>query len=385
MTNLYIENAGISGQRGVWKVNNSDYQFIYAAFTPGEDVNLDMVSIRTQVAGGTTVSTKFQAGLYSAGTNSSAPGSLISYLSGPEEPTAGAYNDYRPTSTLGLSSGNQYWLGFTLSDNDGVNSGTRVRLGTNTGNFTTLGAGWSAQSSIHVITDGIAEIPNPNTPLVYRLYATPVCFASGTLIMMANGHEKPIEEMNIGEIVMTSRGPLALKWIAKRTFWKQRASGGCYKKALPVRIQAGSLGDGIPRNDLLVSSCHGIWVDGRVVNASFLENGVNIARVAEEEFAHCIQYYHLEFDKEVLVEANGALACSYVNLNNRRSFDNFPEFISRYCSVDMTASSVIRSGPRNRPSLEGHKERVKRAWISSSCTSDTRAHDQAVTAQLVTI
>jgi hypothetical protein len=202
---------------------------------------------------------------------------------------------------------------------------------------------------------------------------------------MANGHEKPIEEMNIGEIVMTSRGPLALKWIAKRTFWKQRASGGCYKKALPVRIQAGSLGDGIPRNDLLVSSCHGIWVDGRVVNASFLENGVNIARVAEEEFAHCIQYYHLEFDKEVLVEANGALASSYVNLNNRRSFDNFPEFISRYCSVDMTASSVIRSGPRNRPSLEGHKERVKRAWISSSCTSDSRAHDQAVTAQLVTI
>jgi hypothetical protein len=121
-----------------------------------------------------------------------------------------------------------------------------------------------------------------------------------------------------------------------------------------------------------------------VVNASFLENGVNIAQVSEEDFPDCIQYFHLEFDDEVLVEAYGALACSYVNMNNRRFFDNYPEFISRYCSADLTADNVIRSGPRNRPSLEGHKDRVRRAWTSFGCTSDSHARNQAATSQWVT-
>jgi hypothetical protein len=213
----------------------------------------------------------------------------------------------------------------------------------------------------------------------------PVCFVHGTLIRTADGSEAPIQELRIGGRIATSKGPLPIKWIAKRIVWKQRTSELDYKKALPVRIQAGSLGDGIPCNDLWVSRCHGIWVDGRVVNASFLENGVNIAQVSEEDFPDCIQYFHLEFDDEVLVEAYGALACSYVNMNNRRFFDNYPEFISRYCSADLTSRSVIRSGPRNRPSLEGHKERVRRAWISPGCLIDSHAPNQVATAQLVTL
>jgi hypothetical protein len=201
---------------------------------------------------------------------------------------------------------------------------------------------------------------------------------------MADGSAVPIQDLRIGDQIASSKGPLPIKWIAKRTVWKQRASRSEYKKALPVRIQAGSLGDGIPCNDLLVSRCHGIWVDGKVVNASFLENDVNIAQASEAEFSGCIQYYHLEFDEEVLVEANGALACSYVNLNNRRYFDNYPEFISRYCSADLTANNVIRSGPRNRPSLEGHKERVRRAWTSFGCKSESHARNQVATSQWVT-
>ena len=214
--------------------------------------------------------------------------------------------------------------------------------------------------------------------------SAPVCFLIGTLIRMADGSEVPIQELRIGGRIATSKGPLPIIWIAKRTVWKQRASRSEYKKALPVRIQAGSLGDGIPCNDLLVSRCHGIWVDGKVVNASFLENDVNIAQASEAEFSGCIQYYHLEFDEEVLVEANGALACSYVNMNNRRYFDNYPEFISRYCSADLTANNVIRSGPRNRPSLEGHKERVRRAWMPPGSTSGSHACNQVATSQRVT-
>ena len=219
--------------------------------------------------------------------------------------------------------------------------------------------------------------PNPPSP------STPVCFLIGTLIRMADGSEVPIQVLKIGGQIATSKGPLPIKWIAKRTVWKQRASRSEYKKALPVRIQAGSLGNGIPCIDLLVSRCHGIWVDGKVVNASYLENDVNIAQASEAEFSGCIQYYHLEFDEEVLVQANGALACSYVNMKNRRYFDNYPEFISCYCSADLTADTVIRSGPRNRPSLEGHKDRVKRAWTPPGSNSDSHACNQVATAKWV--
>ena len=214
--------------------------------------------------------------------------------------------------------------------------------------------------------------------------SAPVCFLIGTLIRMADGSEVPIQELRIGCRIATSKGPLPIKWIAKRTVWKQRASRSEYKKALPVRIQAGSLDDGIPCIDLLVSRCHGIWVDGKVVNAICLENGVNIVQTSVHEFPDCIQYFHLEFEEEVLVEANGALACSYANENNRRYFDNYPEFISRYCNADFSASSSINSGPRNRPSIQGHKERVKRSWISSKFLNDSHVPNQAASAQLVT-
>jgi hypothetical protein len=226
------------------------------------------------------------------------------------------------------------------------------------------------------------------TPLSFSLSgytpSTPVCFVHGTLIKMEDGTEAPIQELRIGDQIATSKGPLPIKWIAKRTVWKQRARRSEYRKALPVRIEAGSLGVGIPRKDLLVSRCHGIWVDGRIVNTSFLENGINIAQVSQEDYPECIQYYHLEFDEEVLVEANCALACSYVNMNNRRYFDNYPEFISLYCSADLTARSLIRTGPRNRPSLDGHKDRVRRAWMPSGCNRDSDIRNQAAAAQGVT-
>jgi len=383
VSTLYIANTTPTNSNGVWRTTTGVYQYQYVTFTPGEDVNLDYISIRTRTSAPFVTPTNFQVGVYSAGINSSTPGSVISYLSGPATPVEDAYNDYSPSSTLRLSSGSQYWLGFTLSSELYNDTNTRVRLAANRGNYTTLGAGWSAPSLNYQASNIVGDTGLDTYPLVYSLYATPVCFASGTLIMMDNGHEKPIEEIYIGEVVRTSHGPLAVKWIAKRTVWKLRVSRLCYKEALPMRIQAGSLGDGIPRIDLLVSRCHGIWADGRVVNASFLENGITITQVTEEELPDCIQYYHLEFEEEVLVEANGAFACSYVNRSNRRFFDNYPQFISRYCSADLTVSHVIRSGPRNRPSLEGHKDRTRRAWMQSGVTSDSCALSQSASVQPV--
>jgi hypothetical protein len=246
----------------------------------------------------------------------------------------------------------------------------------------------TGQASSQYRSGGAAAGGSGGAPWVFSLLvpsqSSPVCFVHGTLIKTADGTEVPIQELDIGDRVITSKGLLPIKWIAKRTVWKQRVSKSEYKQALPVRIEAGALCEGIPRKDLLVSRGHGIWADGKVVHAYNLENDINISQSAEDEFPDCIKYYHLEFDEEVLVEANGALACSYVNENNRRYFDNYPEFISLYCSADLTARSLIRTGPRNRPSLDGHKDRVRRAWMPPGCSRDPDARNQAAAAQGVT-
>ena len=189
-----------------------------------------------------------------------------------------------------------------------------------------------------------------------------VCFYQGTQIALASGSNISVEDLSIGDLVQTHKGPLPIKWVAKRTICRNFISQDKYEDSLPVRIESGSLGNGIPRADLLVSGSHGIHVDGKIVNAACLVNGLNIYKEKLSLYPDTLKYFHLEFDDEVLVIANGVEACSYANEDNRRSFDNYPEFISLYVNADLSVKSYISRSPRNQPSLQGHKSRVKRSW-----------------------
>jgi hypothetical protein len=360
MSTLFI-NSGttFAGSYGVWRVSSSDYQSLYNTFTPGEDINLDQVSVRTNTYNlGQSSPGNFQVGIYSAGVNSTTPGSVISYLSGPTAPTAGAYNSYISTTSLSLQAGTQYWLGFTLSSDTGGTSDQRVRVMSGTSSSTYVASGWSV-GNLKVVGTGPAVGTDPAT---FQLYGTAraVCFCAGTAIRTAKG-EVPIERLKNGDVVETSKGPLPVKWIAKRTVSKALVEDDFYLSSLPMVIRANSLEDGVPNKDLYVSESHGIYADGKIVNAWFLRNGLTITKASPDEFKSSIRYFHLEFDDEVLVSANNAFACSYVNTGNRRSFDNYPEFISMHGDVGISVKSTLCGGARNQPSMRGHKIRVARS------------------------
>ena len=365
MSNLYIANTGTDGGgRGVWRVNSTDYQYQYAAFIPGQDVNLDLISISTNsYDAGESAPNNFQVGLYGAGINGNTPGSLISLLSGPSSPAAGAYSNYTTTAATPLNAGTQYWLGYTLSSDTGGSNNTRVKLSTNDGNYSTLGSGWSVPA-MYENENGSGT--NPPTQLVFSLYGTPVCFCSGTFIRIADGTEKMINHIRIGDYICTSKGVLPVKWIAKRTIRRSFVQLDAYLQALPVKISAGSIDVNIPAIDLYVSDTHGICVDGRIVNASFLINDLSITKTSLGEFHSHVSYYHLEFEEEVFVVANGLKACSYVNTGNRRSFDNYAEFIRLYVNLNSSVRSRISNCARNQPALKGHKSRIRRSWIASA-------------------
>lgn len=366
MSTLFINSGGsVASASGVWRVSSTNYQYNYNAFTPGEDVNLDQVSISTNAYdAGQSNPGNFQVGIYSPGINASTPGSLISYLSGPTSPAAGAYSSYMPTTSISLQAGTQYWLGFTLSSDTGGSNQQRVKVSTSDGSSTYAASGWSVGTR-HTLGTSAGLPDNSSRPATFQLYGTgkAVCFCSGTEIRTTSG-EIPIEFIKVGDVVATSKGPLPVKWVARRTISKALVEDDFYLSALPMVIRANSLEDGVPNKDLYVSESHGLYVDGKIINACFLENGLTIAKALPDYFKTSIQYHHLEFNDEVLVSANGALACSYVNTGNRRSFDNYPEFISMYGDAAITVQSRIYSPGRNRPSMKGHKMRVARSWDS---------------------
>jgi hypothetical protein len=240
----------------------------------------------------------------------------------------------------------------------------RVKITTSDGSSTYAASGWRVGTR-YVIegAGGTITTVNSSRPATFELYGTAsaVCFCAGTAIRTAKG-EVPIELLKIGDVVATSKGPLPVKWIAKRTVSKALVEDDFYRSALPMVIRADSLEDGVPNKDLYVSESHGIYADGKIVNACFLENGLTITKASPDDFKASIRYFHLEFDDEVLVSANNAFACSYVNTGNRRSFDNYPEFISMHGDAGISVKSTLCGAKRNQPSMRGHKTRVRRSW-----------------------
>ena len=90
-------------------------------------------------------------------------------------------------------------------------------------------------------------------------YATIACYAQGTLISTPRG-DRPVEDLRQGDRVLTkdSATPCQILW----TFRDRQPLEAFATDAKPVLIQAGSLGTGLPRQDLIVSPQHRILVGG---------------------------------------------------------------------------------------------------------------------------
>jgi len=94
-----------------------------------------------------------------------------------------------------------------------------------------------------------------------------------------------------------------------------------------VRIERGALGEGVPRRDLDVSPEHALLIDGVLVPARHLINGVSIRRCAD---ATAVQYLHIELAGHHVILAEGVPAETFVDCNSRDAFDNAAEFSLLY-------------------------------------------------------
>ncbi|WP_320179458.1 Hint domain-containing protein [Roseovarius pacificus] len=133
-----------------------------------------------------------------------------------------------------------------------------------------------------------------------------VSFSRGTHITMASGAQRRIEDLNIGDMVLTrDDGPQQVRWIGQSTV---RAVG----EFAPIRIKAGALHN---ENDLLVSPDHRLFIYQRsdalgagrhelLVRARYLVNGDTVV----QQDGGFIDYFQLLFDHHQIIYAEGIAA-----------------------------------------------------------------------------
>lgn len=173
---------------------------------------------------------------------------------------------------------------------------------------------------------------------------TVACYCPGTLIATPDG-DVAIETLREGDLVMTAAGPMPVRWIGRRSYGGRFLRGK--RHLLPVRIQAGALGGGLPRRDLLVSPNHAMYLGGLLIPAWALADG---AAIQQDLACQEVHYVHLELPVHTVIFAEGAASETYLDDDNRMMFHNGVAFdgepaVGSYCAprvVDGFALEAVR-------------------------------------------
>ncbi len=151
------------------------------------------------------------------------------------------------------------------------------------------------------------------------------CYTPGTLIGTPEG-ETRAGDLRIGDhVTVWGGGAQPIVWIGRRSYGGRLLARQPH--LLPIRIQAGALGNGLPRRDLLVSPCHAMYLDGVLVPASGLVNGDTIRR---ESRAERVDYVHIELAEHTVIFAEGALSETFIDDDSRNVFHNAAEYRDLY-------------------------------------------------------
>ena len=147
-------------------------------------------------------------------------------------------------------------------------------------------------------------------------YKDVTCFAKGTSVQTAKGF-KNIEAIKLGGIIKTANGPSPVLWMGQRKINEKELVRN--PKLRPIRISAGSLGNGLPKRDLLVSRQHRMLIKSKISERMFQTSQVLISAIRLislpgvfiDESVTEVEYFHMMFDTHEIVFAEGAPSESF--------------------------------------------------------------------------
>ncbi|QNR64898.1 Hint domain-containing protein [Rhodobacter capsulatus] len=144
----------------------------------------------------------------------------------------------------------------------------------------------------------------------------PPCFTPGTLIATPKG-ERLVEELREGDKILTrDNGIQEIRWIGRTDLTRAQLMATPHLK--PVLIRAGSLGNGLPERDMLVSPNHRMLVANERTALYFEEHEVLVAakHLVDNRGVKPVEtlgtsYIHFMFDRHEVVLGNGAWTESF--------------------------------------------------------------------------
>ncbi|QBY00172.1 Hint domain-containing protein [Rhodophyticola sp. CCM32] len=209
------------------------------------------------------------------------------------------------------------------------------------------------------------ELVASETDSVPRRFAdiASVSFMAGTHLTLANGSQKTVEELQVGDKILTrNNGAQGIKWIGQQTM---RATGAL----APIRITEGTLNTA---RDLRLSPHHRLFIwqrtdevgTGRaelMVKAGYLVNGDTVLR---EEGGH-VDTFHILFDGHEIIYAEGIAVESLLVTGQTRA--TLPE------DLDIALSESDRLNAAeievSRAALDGEDDAVERLTRASKGAS----------------
>jgi hypothetical protein len=200
-------------------------------------------------------------------------------------------------------------------------AGDKVHFNAKTDILTVTGADGSVLEQIQLDGDysGMKFSLSENGG-VDTITVSAICFYRGTMIRTPDG-EKAVETLKAGDLVMTADGVAApISWLGRQTISTVFSDP---EKVWPIRIKAGALGENVPSRDLVLSPDHAVLVDGVLVHAGALVNGVSIVR--QTAVPRVFTYYHVELDDHALILAENTPAETFIDHPQRLAFDNWDE------------------------------------------------------------
>lgn len=201
-----------------------------------------------------------------------------------------------PTYTASLS-------GTTLTV-DGVDKTGASNLLYELPNFT-------AAASVTGLDATVVTAINPSTGNADSfLEISAVCFVGGTHIATQRG-DIAVEELRESDLVLTVSGGRRnlsrIRWIGERRL--DLTTHRRPESLFPVRIRRGAFAENVPQRDLLVSPDHCLFVEGELIPAKLLVNGMT---VVQDRAVRVVHYYHVELDNHDVLLAEGLPAESYI-------------------------------------------------------------------------
>lgn len=179
------------------------------------------------------------------------------------------------------------------------------------------------------------------------------CFTPGTMIATPRG-EVPVETLRVGDKIITrDNGIEEIRWLGARHMdWAELSANPHLQ---PVLIRKGSLGNGLPEQDMMVSPNHRMLVANERTALYFEEHEVLVAakHLVGSQGVHSVTsmgttYIHFMFDRHEVVLANGAWTESFQpgdmtlkgmgNAQRTEIFEIFPELKDAKGLADYTAA-----------------------------------------------